>query len=160
MRIQLTFKLLLLGICFQCSNDKPIVDSAVLSLPYGTYSNWTNYELRQINFRISDKYLFIDTTYNLRLPDFKTHFTERTTDYPEITNFLMKSSIEMMDLKKKLNELNKTNCGRPKTFWVQFKGTKEFQLINYELTDECNPQNIGHVSSIFEEMSRLKDRYK
>jgi hypothetical protein len=160
MRPQLVFKLLLFGLCFQCSNEKPTDDSAVLSLAFGTYYNWTNYELRQINFRISDKELLIDTTYNLKLADFKIHFTEKTTDYPEITEFLKKPSIELVDLKEKLDELNKINCGRPKTFWIQIKGTKEFELITYEWTDECNPQNIGHVTSVFEEMSRLKDKYK
>jgi hypothetical protein len=102
----------------------------------------------------------IDTTYNLKAEDFKIHFTEKTTDYPDITEFLKKSSIELVDLKEKLDEQNKLNCGRPKTFWIQIKGTKEFELITYEWTDECNPQNIGRVTSVFEEMSRLKDKYK
>ena len=160
MRLHILFILLLLGLCLHCSNDKAANGNAVLSLTFGTYYNFTNYELRQLNFRVSDKELLIDTTYNLKSSDFRTHYIERTADYPEIAKFLMKSSKELKDLQNKLNKLNQVDCGKLNTFWIQLQKSKEIELVKYEWTIKCNPNDLGQVNLVFAEMKKLKNKYK
>jgi hypothetical protein len=157
---KLIFNFLIVGICFLSFNKRPRSASAVLSLPFGTYYNWTNYELRQINFRVIDDELLIDTTLNLKLEDFKIHFKERADSYPEIKEFLNKTSIEFVLLKERIDKLDKPNCGRQNTFWVQIEGTEKLDSILFHWPHKCNRKNIGRVNSVLEEMLKLKDKYK
>jgi DNA-directed RNA polymerase specialized sigma subunit len=154
---RLLFVFTLTGLFLSCTQDKETNDSVVLTLPFGKYYNWVNWEMKQINFRVRDNELLIDTTYDLNVHDFKTHHFERLEDYPEIANFLKKPVTELHDLQ---NAMNKISCENRHQFWIRYDDGTKLTLIKFRGTNDCDPTQRGTLASVYQEMEKLKDKYK
>jgi hypothetical protein len=155
MRLRFILAFLLLEFCCVQQN-KPIGD-VFLTLPFGKYYTWTNYELKQMNFKIDGNKLLIDTTYELKSGEFNTHYIERREDYPEIAKFLSKSVTELSDLQ---NEMNKTNCDNLHQFYFQYKNGTKLEKMTFNGTDACDPTHRRTLSSVYQEMKKIQDKYK
>lgn len=154
---QLLFILTLLGLFFSCSRNRDTNDGVVLTLPFGKYYSWVNRESKQMNFKVRDNELIIDTTYDLNVHDFKAHHFERLEDYPEIAEFLKKSVTELLDMQ---NAMSKISCENRNQFWIRYDNGTNLNLIKFRGTADCDPTQRGTLASVYLEMKKLKDKYK
>jgi hypothetical protein len=155
MRLKFVFAFLLVEFC--CVQENNLDGDVFLTLPFGKYYNWTNYELKQLNFKIDGHKLLIDTTYELKSQEFKAHYIERLEDYPEIANFLNKSVTELSDLQ---NEMNKISCDNLHQFYFHYGNGTKLDQMKFKGTDACDPTHRGTLSSVYQEMKKLQDKYK
>src|SRR5579871_3962257 len=113
---------LMLGSCHPPDAQKKVV----LTLPFGKYYNWTNFESKQIHFAIRENELLIDTTYNLKPDGFKVCHSEKLENYPQITKFLATSMVELQGFQKTKEEMK---CNNVSTFYLQHEdGTTVSQI--------------------------------
>ena len=145
------------GVLFSCVLHKKADDGVILTLPFGKYYNWTNWEMKQMNFRIREHELLIDTTYKLRPRDFRPHHTERLEDYPEIAKFLRIPVKELNDLH---NAMNQIRCDSLHQFWIQYDDGTQLNLIKFWGSDNCDPTQHLALSSLYREMKMLQQKYK
>jgi hypothetical protein len=153
---QFLFVFISLGFLFSCIHDKEKNESTVLTLPFGKYYNWTNWEMKEMNFRIQDNEILIDTTYNLNPQDFKTHHLERLEDYSEIAKFLKKPKTELHELQ---SAMSKISCDNRHQFWIKFTDGAKLDLIKFNGTIDCDTTQDGTLSLVYQEMEKLKDKY-
>lgn len=138
-----------------CSTNREGADSRVLIFSYGTYRNWTNFELRQMNFKVDGDDILIDTTYNLVLSDFRPHLKERAADFPMIVNWLKKPTNELQRIQ---DQLNKLQCERLHTFKIQVENSVD--VFEYEWASDCNRMDVGQLNSVLEELNLVKRKYQ
>jgi hypothetical protein len=110
-----------------------------------------------MNFKLGDGKLLIDTTYNLVLTDFKAHLSESPSDYPEIVNWLKKPTTELQHI---LNQLNKLDCDKVNTFWIQSENSEQVDIFKFEWKTGCNQRDLGQLNLVFNEMKKVKEKYK
>lgn len=153
---QILFTLTLFGL-LGCIRDKEANDNVILTLPFGKYYNWTNWEMKQINFRVQGNELQIDTTYNLKPNDFRTHHVEKLQNYPEIDKFLKESVTALQDLQ---NEMNKISCDSRHEFWIQYDDGTKPNLIKFRGTDDCDSTHFRNFNLVYQELKKIQDKYK
>ena len=140
-----------------CVHDKNVTDDVILTLPFGKYSNWTNWEIKQINFRVQDNKLQIDTTYDLKPNDFRAHHVEELQDYPEIDKFLIELVTELQDLQ---NETNKISCDSRHEFWVKYDSGTKLNLIKFRGADDCDSTHFRTFNLVYQELKKLQNKYR
>ena len=136
---------------------KNATDDVILTLPFGKYSNWTNWDMKQINFRVQENELQIDTTYDLKPKNFRAHHVEELQDYPEIDKFLNESVKELQDLQ---NETNKISCDSRHEFWIQYDDGVKLNLIKFRGAADCDSIHFRAFNLVYQELNKLQDKYK
>ena len=135
-----------------CAPKKETNKNIFITLPFSSrYYNWVNFEMKQLNFKIENDKLIIDTTYNLNWRNFKTHHIERIYDYPEITTFLEKSLTDYRDLQ---DQMNKKACSSSEIFYLQFENGTKLDRIEFKGAKECDPTDRETLSLVYKELER------
>jgi hypothetical protein len=140
--------LILTGCYKETSDDKTLV------FPTGGYTNWTNYELIHMAFKLQDAGLAIDNNYDFESKTFKSRGFEKITDYPATTGFLKKTLDEYQTLSQTADT---THCGKLTPIYIEYKNGNETDLISFKTIGECT--SIDTLSGIANELWALRQKY-
>jgi hypothetical protein len=133
--------------------QKP-VEERTLVFPTGKYTNWTNFELIHMAFKLQDERLAIDNNYDLDTKRFTPRGFEKTTEYPATTEFLRKTLDEYRTLSENIDT---SRCDKLTPIYVEYKHGRKIDLISFITVAECI--QCDSLSGIENELWALRQKY-